>query len=162
MSDNRQERPQGPQQTPNPQYDPYGQDSRYRLPYDHPQRNQGVAPYPARSPYQDPRTTDWHIQPPVEQTSGLSVIGFILSFFTPIVGLVLSVIARDKAKRSPYEKTALSTAGIIISIINLALRAFIIMCILHFGAYLSEYQVDHRPDDGISAIACAILPRLLH
>jgi hypothetical protein len=52
----------------------------------------------------------------------MAVIGFILSFFMPIAGLVISTIAYNRDKYAEdYNSLGYAKAGIIISIISLAL-----------------------------------------
>lgn len=53
-----------------------------------------------------------------------SILGFIFSFLFALVGLILSIIGLNKAKKEG-NKTGLATAGIIISVINMILGAIL-------------------------------------
>lgn len=57
----------------------------------------------------------------------LAIVGFILNFFVPIVGLVLCIIALNQIKRSGEKGRGLAKAGIIIFI---TVNAFIFVGIL--------------------------------
>ena len=50
-----------------------------------------------------------------------AIIGFVLSFYTPIVGLVLSIIGLNQIKKNGESGKGLAIAGIIISIILMLL-----------------------------------------
>ena len=67
------------------------------------------------------------IQPEV-RTHPLTIVGFVLSFFTPLVGLILCIIARNKIKKDPMiaGSKELTVAGIVISIAVLVLSALIL------------------------------------
>lgn len=63
--------------------------------------------------------------------STLSIVGFIFAFVFPVVGLILSIIAHNNAKRDGDEKSrGFSKAGIIISA---CLIAFIV--IIYIGVF---------------------------
>ena len=65
--------------------------------------------------------------PPYADTfSGLSIGGLILAFFQPLIGLILSIIAHNEAKRIGSQKSqSMSKAGIIISAVILGIIALI-------------------------------------
>ncbi len=66
------------------------------------------------------------IQPEV-RTHPLTIVGFVLSFFTPLVGLILCIIARNKVNKDPLNAGSkeLTVAGIIISSVRIAISALI-------------------------------------
>ena len=58
--------------------------------------------------------------------SGLSIAGFILSFLGGLLGLILSIVAYNEAKKVGSQKSmTLSKAGIIISAVLMGLGVFI-------------------------------------
>lgn len=64
------------------------------------------------------------IQPQAEldSCSGLSIAGFVLSFLESFIGLILSIVAYNEAKRTGSQKSlSLARAGIIISAVLLGL-----------------------------------------
>ena len=68
------------------------------------------------------------VPPVVDTYSGLSVGGLILAFFEPLIGLILSIIAHNEAKRIGSQKSrSMSTAGIIISAVIMGLCALVIL-----------------------------------
>lgn len=56
------------------------------------------------------------------QKNTMALVGFILSFFVPLVGLILSIIGYKNAQKPEYlgDGKSMSVAGIIISAIYLA------------------------------------------
>lgn len=68
----------------------------------------------------------------------LALIGFILSFFVPLAGLICSIIARKKCREEHMDGESLALAGIIISAIELAISVIaIVFCIIYFTVILS-------------------------
>ena len=51
----------------------------------------------------------------------LAIVGFVLSFFTTIVGLILSIIAYKQVKESGEKGKELAIAGIVISSVEIAI-----------------------------------------
>ena len=68
----------------------------------------------------------------------MSVIGFVLAFFIPLAGLIVSILSYSSAKKENSPKSAtLSKAGIIISAIEIALyiiaiAVYIVFIVLMF------------------------------
>jgi len=56
-----------------------------------------------------------------DKKNTIAIVGFVLSFFIAIAGLVCSIIGYKKAKNEGYENGGLALAGIIISAIEIAL-----------------------------------------
>ena len=72
-----------------------------------------------------PTATPVYSAPVNDTYSPLSIAGFVCSFFTTIVGLILSIVAYNEAKRTGSQKSkSMSTAGIVISSIALGLAVF--------------------------------------
>lgn len=67
------------------------------------------------------------VAPPQVRTHPLTIVGFVLSFFVPLVGLILSIIARNKINKDPLiaGSKELTVAGIVISIVELVLSTLI-------------------------------------
>jgi len=80
--------------------------------------------------------------PDTDTYSPLSIVGFILSFFIAVAGLIVSVIALNNAKEVGSKKSAaFARAGMIISIVELSLAVVTIIglyscyaCIIIYGA----------------------------
>ncbi len=65
--------------------------------------------------------------------SPLSIAGFVLSFFSALIGLILSIVAHNEAKRIGSEKSqSISKAGIIISAVGVGISAFFVMLFVIF------------------------------
>lgn len=57
----------------------------------------------------------------VQNTNVLAIVGFVLSFFMSIAGLVCSIIARKQIRESGEKGMSFATAGMIISIVSMVL-----------------------------------------
>ena len=54
------------------------------------------------------------------ETNGMAIAGFVLSFIFPVLGIIFSIVGLNNANKLPSQKgLGLSIAGIIISIVNL-------------------------------------------
>ena len=64
--------------------------------------------------------------------NGLAIAGFVVAFFSPIVGLVLSIIGLNKSKTMDGDGRGMAIAGIVVAILN-----FLITVIIY--AYIMQY-----------------------
>ena len=64
---------------------------------------------------------------PSDNWNGLAIAGFVVSFFSALVGLILSIIAYKKVTASGEKGKELATAGIIISAVELGLGVLILV-----------------------------------
>ena len=82
----------------------------------------GTAPAP--TPVQQPVQTD------ASSDDGVyGLVGFILSFFFPVVGLILSIIGTTKKKNQ-----GLAVAGVVLSIVFIVLTVVLIILIVVYGS----------------------------
>ena len=58
-----------------------------------------------------------------KKTNTLAIVGFVLSFFVAIAGLVCSIIARKQIRETGEGGAGLALAGLIISIVSMAIVA---------------------------------------
>ena len=65
-----------------------------------------------------------------ERKNGLAIAGFVVAFFSPIVGLILSIIGLNKSKDMKGEGRGMAIAGIIIAIMT-----FVVSFIIYFIAF---------------------------
>lgn len=65
--------------------------------------------------------------PKENRTNTLALIGFILAFVVPVAGLICSIIGSRNAADCGGNGKGLATAGIAISIVELALAAVIVV-----------------------------------
>ncbi len=63
------------------------------------------------------------------RTNTLAIIGFIFSFFIPIVGLICSILGRKNAAECGGNGHGLATAGLVISILWMALGLFVVIIV---------------------------------
>lgn len=81
---------------------------------------------PCGQPYYGPRPP---YNPDADDFSVLSIVGFILSFFVYIAGLIVSIIALNKAKEDGSRKSAsFARAGIIISSVAMGIFVLFFAC----------------------------------
>lgn len=73
-----------------------------------------------------------------KQTCSLAVVGFILSFFFSIAGLICSIIARKKCHKENLDGEGFALAGIIISWLAIILDIVLIIAFVGFASYIVE------------------------
>ena len=61
------------------------------------------------------------VAPAENKTNVLAIVGFIFAFIMPIVGLICSIIGRNKAPECGGNGRGLATAGIVISVVWMVL-----------------------------------------
>jgi len=77
-----------------------------------------------------PQAQQGQVPPMMDTYSGLSIAGFILSFLGGLLGLILSIVAYNEAKRVGSQKSmTLSRAGIIISAVLMGLSVLLTIII---------------------------------
>ncbi len=65
-----------------------------------------------------------------KKTNTLAIVGFVLSFFFAIAGLICCIIARRQIKESAEGGAGLALAGLIISIVEMAVAAIYIIAVV--------------------------------
>lgn len=70
-----------------------------------------------------------------DRYNGLAIGGFVASFFSNIVGLILCIIALNQLKKSDEKGKGLAQAGLVISIVSLCLTVFFVVGYLVFIIY---------------------------
>lgn len=75
---------------------------------------------------------------PKSETNVLAIVGFVLSFFIAIAGLICSILGKKKADELSGSGKGLATAGIVISIASMAISViYIIVAAAAVSAYAS-------------------------
>ena len=65
-----------------------------------------------------------------KETCTLAIVGFVLSFFVSIAGLICSIIARKKCREENLEGGGLALAGIIISAVSMAIVVIYLIAVI--------------------------------
>lgn len=118
-----------PQGQPQPGYPPQNQQQGYpqqNYPQqNYPQQGYGQQGYGAAPPAEDPGKT-------------LGIVGLVLSFFTAIIGLIISIVALRKSKKAGFKNTP-AVIGIIVGILSTIVAIIVaIVSIVAFTALLSQ------------------------
>jgi hypothetical protein len=61
-----------------------------------------------------------------ERCNTCAIIGFVMSFYVPIIGIVFSIIGLNQIKKSTETGKGLAIAGIIVSVITILLVLLVI------------------------------------
>lgn len=69
--------------------------------------------------------------PAQEKMNVLAIVGFVLAFFIPVAGLICSIIGKNKADEYGGNGKSLATAGIAISIVEIAIA---LLCVVFLFA----------------------------
>lgn len=64
---------------------------------------------------------------PKQETNVLAIVGFILSFFIAIAGLICSIMGKKKAQELNGSGHGFAIAGIVISIVSMAITVIYII-----------------------------------
>jgi hypothetical protein len=78
--------------------------------------------------------------PVTSSTSTVAIIGFILAFLIPPIGLILCIVALVQAKKRPQEPKGLAIAGVVVSAIELLITGLIIGIAI-FGVVNSNHTL---------------------
>ena len=57
--------------------------------------------------------------PPQSRTNTLAIVGLVLAFFMPFIGLIISIVARKQISQNNEGGRGLAVAGIILSLISM-------------------------------------------
>ncbi|MDE7399717.1 MAG: DUF4190 domain-containing protein [Oscillospiraceae bacterium] len=72
-----------------------------------------------------------------ENPKTLAIVGFVLSFFIALAGLIVSAIALNKYKQTGYtEGKGFATAGLVISIVSMGISLLVSVC---YGAAIMAF-----------------------
>lgn len=86
------------------------------------------------------------VQQPQAQQSGLCIAGFIVSFFSGIIGMILSVMGIRKCNKEGLRGKGFGIAGITISAIKLIIIGFYLLIFLFMSiGYRSIPQQVNQP-----------------
>lgn len=104
----------------------------YTAQYADPQPNytQQYAPQPNYAQQYPPQGAYGYPMAPVDQWNGMCIAGFICSFFFPLVGLVLSIIALVQINKSGEKSRGMAIAGIVIGGISTVLSLIAIIMVI--------------------------------
>jgi hypothetical protein len=80
------------------------------------------------------------------KTNTMAVWGLVLAFFIPILGLILSIVAKSQIKKSGESGNGLATAGIIISSIHMVVALVSVIMIM----VLAVTNVQSKKHNGIA------------
>ena len=73
----------------------------------------------------------------------LLTIGFVVSLFFSIPGLIISIMAIIKAKKNNIKDITLGIIGVILSILKLLLIPIIVLIVMNFGNYKDIIKNDY-------------------
>lgn len=84
-------------------------------------------------------STSYNEKPQQEATNVLAIVGFILSFFISIAGLICSIIGYKRAPDFGGKGKGLALAGIIISAVSMAISLiYIVIVLVALGSAISS------------------------
>lgn len=133
---------QSAQGDPHQQYQQYAQQPQQPYAYDQPHTGQANAQAPYANPYYPPQGAPY---PPAynDRWNVMCIVGFVLAFIIPVVGLVLSIVALTQINKSGEKSRAMAIAGIAIGAV---LTVIGILCIV-FLTSLAGYVLDNADLD---------------
>lgn len=88
--------------------------------------------------------------PAQKTTNGMSIAGFVCSFFFQILGLIFSIIGLCQIKTSGEKGRGLAIAGIVISSVITFFSILATTLALMVGFWAVDRAVDYLPEKGCS------------
>lgn len=67
---------------------------------------------------------------PQTKSNGCAIAGFILAFFMPLIGFILSIVGISKAKECGGDGKGLAIAGLVLSLLDIIVYIIIIAVLL--------------------------------
>ena len=116
-------------------------------PYE-PAPGQGPGPEPSGTYYQQPAAED--------PGKTLGIVGLILSFFTAVIGLIVSAIALSKSKKAGFKNTP-ALVGVIIGAIGTVFAVILIIVAVSAAVALGQRCAELGPgvhQEGGVTITC--------
>lgn len=84
-------------------------------------------------------STSYNEKPQQETTNVLAIVGFILSFFISIAGLICSIIGYKRAPELGGKGKGLALAGIIISAVSMAIALiYVVIALAALGTVIGS------------------------
>ncbi len=72
---------------------------------------------------------DTYVAQPTEKNT-LAVVGLVLAFIMPLVGLIISIMAKKKAEELNGDGKGLATAGLIVSIVYMVIAVISVIIVM--------------------------------
>ena len=108
----------------------FGQPAYAQNPYQQaPQPGQSYPPQGVYQPYEQPVDQRWN---------NLCIVGFVLAFFIPLAGLIISIVAMVQINKSGERSKGMAVAGIIVSAAIMLINIIIVM--LFVNAFINLMQ----------------------
>lgn len=82
-----------------------------------------------------------------KSTNGLAIAGFILAFFAPLIGLILSIVSLSQIKKNNQSGKGLAIAGIVLSSIAMIILPILIIATLSIGGVQQNSRDNEREVD---------------
>lgn len=82
---------------------------------------------------------------PTEKWNTMCIVGFVLSFLIPIVGLVLSIIALVQINKTGEKSKGMAIAGIVIGAVAAVMAIAAVVFVFWFAGYAVEHA-DEMPE----------------
>jgi hypothetical protein len=77
-----------------------------------------------------------------KKTSNLAIVGFVLSFFSTLVGLIVSIVALGQIKKTGEDGRGLAIAGIVISSVSTVIATIVAVFVFVLaGQFISQTQI---------------------
>lgn len=94
-------------------------------------------PYAQQQPQQQPQQ---NFSQQVSSSNTYALVGFILSFIFPLLGLIFSIMGLQEANKKGGDRKGFAIAGIIISVVYMIIIVIAVICsVVAAAAVVSSY-----------------------
>lgn len=80
------------------------------------------------------------------KTNTLAIVGLVLAFIVPLIGLILSIVALNQIKKSKENGKGAAIAGIVVSIIVMIFQFVLVLAVSLAGPVTVEYPGEEKAD----------------
>lgn len=86
-------------------------------------------PYAGQQPQQQQQPQSNYAQQAPGSSNTYALVGFILSFFFPLLGLIFSIMGLQEANKKNGDRKGFAIAGIIISVVYMVITVIVVICV---------------------------------
>lgn len=85
------------------------------------------------------------------KTNTLAIVGLVIAFIVPLIGLILSIVALNQIKKSKENGKGAAIAGIVVSIIVMIFQFVLVLAISLKGPVIVEYSDEEKANQSTTS-----------
>lgn len=85
------------------------------------------------------------------KTNTLAIVGLVIAFIVPLIGMILSIVALNQIKKSKENGKGAAIAGIVVSIIVMIFQFVLVLAISLKGPVIIEYSDEEKANQSTTS-----------